>query len=122
VVKNMEGENLGTVKDFVKDSEGRTSFAVVSHGGFMGIGDKLGAIPYGALKYDSENQYFTCNVSKDQLANAPAFENEDQLRDRSFADEVYRYFGQRPYWTEEPKGTEMPKGTEEPKGMEKRSY
>jgi sporulation protein YlmC with PRC-barrel domain len=111
-VKNMLGENLGTVRDFISDSEGRISFAIVSHGGFMGMGEKRVAIPYSALTYNEEKQYFTCAASEDQLANAPEFENEEQLRDRSFAEEVYRHFGQRPYWSEEPKGTEEPKGME----------
>jgi sporulation protein YlmC with PRC-barrel domain len=100
-VKNMEGEDLGTVKDFVWDSKGRISFAVVSHGGFLGFGGKEVAIPYSALTYDNDKQYFTCAISKDRFAAAPEFESEAKLHDRSFAEEVYRYFGQHPYWTEE---------------------
>jgi len=102
-VKNMEGEDLGTVKDFVWDSEGRISFAIVSHGGVLGFFEKKVAIPYSALTYDNENRYFTCAISKDRLAGAPEFENEEKLHDRSFAEEVYTYFGQHPYWTEESK-------------------
>jgi hypothetical protein len=100
-VKNTEGAHLGTVKDFVSDSEGRVSFAVVSQGGFLGFGEKKVAIPYSALSYDKEKQYFTCAISKDRFANAPEFKDEAMLQDRSFAEEVYRYFGQQPYWTEE---------------------
>jgi sporulation protein YlmC with PRC-barrel domain len=53
-VKNTQGEDLGTVKDFVKDSEGRISFAVISYGGFMGIGEEKVAIPYSALTYNED--------------------------------------------------------------------
>ena len=103
-VKNTEGEHLGTIKDFVLDSEGRISFAIVSHGGFLGFGEKKVAIPYSALTCDEGNQYYTCAVSKDRFANAPTIEDEAKLHDRSFAEEVYRYFGQQPYWTEESTG------------------
>jgi len=103
-VKNTQGEDLGIVEDFVRDSEGKLSFAVVSHGGFLGFGEKKVAIPYSALTYDKEKQYFTCDISEDRFANAPEFEDEAKLHDRSFAEEVYRYFGQHPYWTEESMG------------------
>jgi PRC-barrel domain len=125
-VKNMEGEDLGTVKEFVKDSDGRVSFAILSTGGFMGLGDKKVAIPYSALTFNTKEDHYTTSISKDQLANAPTFENEAELRDRSFADEVYRHFGQRPYWSEESKGapgferTNPPRGSDEFKGTEPR--
>ena len=100
-VKNTEGEHLGTVKDFVSDSQGRVSLAIVSHGGFLGFGEKKVAIPYSALTYDKEKEYFTCAINKDRFANAPEFKNEAMLHDKAFAEGVYRYFGQQPYWTEE---------------------
>jgi len=100
-VKNMEGETLGTVKDFVWDSEGNPSFAIVSHGGFLGFYEKKVAIPYSALTYDKDRDYYTCAISKDRFASAPKIEGEAKLHDRSFAEEVYRYFGQQHYWTEE---------------------
>jgi sporulation protein YlmC with PRC-barrel domain len=100
-VLNTEGDHLGIVKDFVKDSDGEVSFAVVSYGGFLGFGEKKVAVPYSALTYDKDKQHFTCAISKDRFANAPEFKDEEMLQDRSFAEEVYRYFGQQPYWTEE---------------------
>jgi len=103
-VKNVEGEELGTVRDFIWDSEGRVSFAIVSHGDFLGFGGKRVAVPYSALTYDEDKSYFTCAISEDRFANAPEFEDEAKLHDRSFAEEIYRYFGQHPYWTEESMG------------------
>jgi hypothetical protein len=67
------GEDLGTVKDFVKDPEGRISFAVIEHGGFAGIGEKKVAVSYSTLTYDKDTKYFTCDISKDQLASAPKY-------------------------------------------------
>jgi sporulation protein YlmC with PRC-barrel domain len=104
-VKNMEGEHLGTVRDFVKDSEGRISFVIVAYGGFIGLGEKRVAIPYSALTYNAETQHYSCAVSRDRFAAAPEFESAEKLRDLSSAEEIYRYFGQRPYWSEESMGT-----------------
>ena len=100
-VMNTQDEKLGTISDFVWDSDGKLSFAVVSHGGFLGVFDTKVAVPYSALTYDKEKQHFTCDISKDRFASAPEFEEEAKLHERSFAEEVYRYFGQHPYWTEE---------------------
>ena len=100
-VMNTQDEKLGTISHFVWDSDGKLSFAVVSHGGFLGVFDTKVAVPYSALTYDKEKQHFTCDISKDRFANAPEFKDEATLHDRSFAEEVYRYFGQHPYWTEE---------------------
>lgn len=100
-VTNMEGEHLGLVRDFLHDDEGRISFAIVSTGGFLGFRDKKVVVPYSALTYDAERQYFICDVSAARFAEAPGFERREKLMDQASAEEVYRYFGQRPYWTEE---------------------
>jgi len=84
-----------------QDSEGIASFAIVSHGGFLGFYEKKVAVLYSALTYDKERQHFTCAISKDRFESAPNIEDKAKLHDRSFAEEVYRYFGQHPYWTDE---------------------
>jgi hypothetical protein len=100
-VKNSEGAYLGKVRDFVWDSDGNVSFAIVSRGGFLGFFEEKVAVPYSALTYDEEKQYFTCAISEDRFANAPELEDEANLHDFVFAGSVYRYFGLQPYWTEE---------------------
>jgi sporulation protein YlmC with PRC-barrel domain len=116
-VMNTQGDKLGTVKDFVTDSDGKISFALVSHGGFLGFGEREVAVPYSALSYNKEKEYFTCDISADRFANAPEFKDEATLHDRSVAEEIYRYFGQQPYWSEH--SGEKPMGME--KSMEKGS-
>ena len=100
-VRNIKGDHLGTIQDFVWDSEGRLSFAIISNGGLFGNLKRKVATPYSALIYDNDKHYFTCAVDWDWFMSAPPFENEAELRNRLFADEIYRYFGQAPYWTEE---------------------
>jgi hypothetical protein len=102
-VRTIKGDHLGTIQNFVRDSEGKLSFAIVSNGGLFGNLERKVATPYRALTYDSEKRYFTCAVSWDWFMSAPAFENEAELRNWSVAEEIYRYYGQRPYWTEESK-------------------
>lgn len=100
-VKNTQGEDLGKVKDFVHDQNGEISLAIISHGGFLGVGKKDVAVPYSALSFDESKDHFVLNATKDQLAGAPEVRGNENLSDRAFAEEVYRYFGERPYWTDE---------------------
>ena len=56
-VVNGANEDIGTIEDFMIDLEsGRVNYAVLSFGGFLGMGDKLFAVPYEALRIDPENE------------------------------------------------------------------
>ena len=55
---------------------GRISYAGLSHGGVLGIGEKLFAVPWESLSLDTDNKRFTLDVSKDRLANAPGFDKD----------------------------------------------
>ncbi len=100
-VKNSRGDNLGTVKDFVVDDQGRINFAILSHGGFLGIGATRMVVPYEALSFDGKGN-FALNMTKDQLAAAPRFDNShfSYFSDRSWTDQVYRYYGVQPRWSD----------------------
>lgn len=75
-VRNNQNENLGDIKDLVVDTgNGRVRYAVVSFGGWLGIGDKLFAVPMSALQQASDKEKFTMNVTKDQMKNAPGFDD-----------------------------------------------
>lgn len=100
-IKNEQGEKLGSVKDFIADPDGRISLAVVSHGGFLGAGGKDVAVPFFSLRYNEDQKYFTMNATKDQLAGAPEFKGDEKMNERNYAEQVYKYFGVRPYWTSE---------------------
>lgn len=99
-VKNSQGEDLGEIKDFVRDNNGEISLVIVSHGGFIGMGEKDVAVPYTAFSFNESEDHAVLDVTKDQLANAPEIGADENLTDRAFAEEVYRHFGERPYWTE----------------------
>jgi sporulation protein YlmC with PRC-barrel domain len=98
-IVNPKGEHLGKISDVVIDSKGQVAFAVVSHGGFLGIGEKEVAVPFGSLSCDREAKLLVLDATTDKLNMAPKLTKGD-LYDEKRAEEVYRYFGKAPYWTE----------------------
>lgn len=76
-VRNGAGEDLGNIEDLMVDVNGAdVSYAVLSFGGFLGIGDKLFAVPLQAMTLDTENKCFVLNESKERLENAPGFDKD----------------------------------------------
>jgi len=109
-VLNAEIEHLGEIWDMMIDIDtGRVAYAVLSFGGgFMGMGNKLFAVPWQKLhllKPDSRHEghldrKFILNVPKDQLENAPGFDRDNwpDLEDLDWLQNVYAYYGCDPYW------------------------
>lgn len=100
-VTNAKGEKLGKIEEFMIDLEkGRIAYAVLSFGGFLGLGDKLFAIPWEALRLDTDKHEFILGVDKAALKNAPGFDKSDwpDFADRSWGAGVYGYYGYKPYW------------------------
>jgi hypothetical protein len=66
--------SIGQIEDVMVDLDHATTAAVIlSVGGFLGMGDKLVAVPVSQIKVGSEAK-FTTDLTKDQLVNAPAFD------------------------------------------------
>ena len=100
-VVNLQGENLGNIEDLMIDLErGRIAYAVLSFGGFLGMGDKLFAIPWEALTVDMAEKRLVLNVDKELLKRAPGFDknNWPDMTDRTWGNELYSYYGYKPYW------------------------
>jgi sporulation protein YlmC with PRC-barrel domain len=76
-VRNANGDNLGRIEDLVIDVvTGRVNYAVLSFGGFLGVGGRLFAVPWEALERDAESQAFILDVEKAALADDPGMEPE----------------------------------------------
>ena len=76
-VKNPNDENLGDIKDLVIDPEsGQVVYGVVSFGGVLGMGDKLFAIPWDALRWNPDKKYYVLDLDKDTLKKAPGFDKK----------------------------------------------
>lgn len=92
---NRYGEKLGHIRDFVLDMDnGRIRYAVMSCGGFLGMGDRLFAIPWSALDLDTEHKRFLLDVGIDRLKAAPGFDKDNwpNMADEQWADKVRYHF------------------------------
>lgn len=100
-VVNSSDEKLGTIEDLMIDLDrGRIAYAVLSFGGFLGMGDKLFAIPWSALTVDTAEKRFILNVKKEVLEKAPGFDKSDwpNMADQSWNAKIYNYYGSKPFW------------------------
>jgi hypothetical protein len=96
-VYNSKGEKLGDIKEIMLDVEnGRVAYAVLSFGGFLGIADKLFAVPWNALtlKLETLDTRFLLDVEKERLESAPGFDKDNwpDMADESWSDQVHAYY------------------------------
>jgi sporulation protein YlmC with PRC-barrel domain len=100
-VVNYKGEDLGKIEEIMIDLDrGRVAYAVLSFGGFMGMGDKLFAIPWQAITVDTIKKQLVLNADKELLQKAPGFDknNWPDMADLSLGSTLYGYYGYKPYW------------------------
>jgi hypothetical protein len=100
-VVNFQKEDLGKIEHLMIDLEtGRIAYAVLSFGGFLGMGDKLFAIPWSALALDTVEKRFILNVDKELLKRAPGFDKDHwpNMADHGWGTKVYTFYGAKPYW------------------------
>ncbi len=99
-LEDVEGGFLGRITNFVVDSNGHIEFAIVQVG-FPEVGrdGKLVTVPFSALSRP-EGKYYVLNTTRERLVSAPRFTAKKDLSNRAFAENVFRYFGLEPSWTE----------------------
>lgn len=100
-VTNAQGDTLGKIEDIVIDpSQGRIAYAVLSFGGFLGMGDKLFAIPWESLSLKADEQTLLLAVDKEKLQKAPGFDKTQwpNMASREWGTSVHQYYNQKPYW------------------------
>ena len=98
-VINETGDDLGKIEDFMIDLDNnRVAYAVLSFGGFLGMGDKLFAIPWQALQLRVHKHAFVLNIPKDVLKNAEGFDKDNWPVTREELSRTYTYYGYQPYW------------------------
>jgi sporulation protein YlmC with PRC-barrel domain len=94
-VCNMQNEKLGEIQDIMLDmTEGKIRYAVLSAGGFLGIGERLFAVPWKALTLDKENKRFLLDVDAERLKNAPGFDKDQwpNMADASWNSSIESYY------------------------------
>jgi sporulation protein YlmC with PRC-barrel domain len=114
-VRNGQGEKLGTIRDVAVDlASGRILYAVLASGGFLGVGEKLFAIPTGALKHTGEERTLLLHASKDLLKSTPGFEPN---RWPEAANETFAASLQKETPTLEQRVIQEPAGLEKPRSI-----
>lgn len=98
-VVNAQEEDLGDIKEIMLDMQtGQVAYAVLAFGGFLGLGEKLFAVPWQALHLDTVNKRMVLNVDKERLRNAPGFDKDawPDMSDMSWANAVHSFYGTDP--------------------------
>ena len=100
-VVNHQGDDLGEIQEIMIDLDrGRIAYAVLSFGGFLGMGDKLFAIPWQAFSVDTVQKRLVLDTKKELLEKATGFDKSDwpNMADPTWGSKVYGYYGYKPYW------------------------
>lgn len=101
-VFNSYGDQIGTVIDMSIDrSTGQVIYALMSFGGFLGIGEKFHPLPWDVLKYDTERDGYVIPLTKEELESAPNYSSEQLTayggEDVSYRDSVGQYYSRFPH-------------------------
>lgn len=95
-VHNLNDESIGEIKDLMIDlNNAEIAYAVISFGGFMGIGNKLFAMPLKAFQFSDSDDKIRLDINKEKLENAPSFDKDNwpMTADDDFVDSVYSHYG-----------------------------
>ena len=99
-VYGSDQQKIGSIERVMIDKiSGKVAYAVLSFGGFLGMGEDYYPIPWPTLKYDTNLGGYLVNLTKDQLANAPKYsESQGWNWSRENDRRVYDYYRANPYW------------------------
>jgi sporulation protein YlmC with PRC-barrel domain len=95
-VYNGAGEKLGHVYDvMINKSSGKTEYAIMSFGGFLGIGDSYHPLPWQSLTYDERQGGYVVNIDRSRLEGAPSYSATDQgnWSDPAYGRRIDDYYG-----------------------------
>ncbi len=97
-VYDLKGSAIGEIAHLMIDKvSGRVTYAVMSFGGFLGLGHSHYPVPWGALKYDTKLDGYVTSISEQQLKDAPTF-SDDSWTDRNWETQTYQHYKVQPYW------------------------
>lgn len=101
-VKNEHGVSVGKIDDLVLDVErSRIAYGVLSFGGFLGMGEKLFALPWPTLSHRGGVKEPVLHVDPERLKNAPGFDrNHWPSMSQPWGTDIHSYYGTQAYWTQ----------------------
>ncbi len=98
-VFGVDGERIGSIKRIILEKRGgRVAYAVLSFGGFLGIGDDYYPLPWEKLTYDESVDGYRIDLTREQIERAPRFSDDDRDWYRDNGRSVYDFYGVPPYW------------------------
>lgn len=100
-VYNRAGESLGSIDEIMIDKlSGKVAYAVMSFGGFLGMGERHHPLPWGVLKYDTDLGGYVVDLDKETLRNAPSYAKDESFdfEQRAAAQKLHDYYRIPPYW------------------------
>jgi sporulation protein YlmC with PRC-barrel domain len=112
-IKTEKDETFGTVENLIVDVDhGRVAYAVVSHGGLLGIGDKDVLLPFVTIQCKRDSTQLRTTATLEQFKQSEGFDDDNpelvrKLSDPAFAERFYRQFDVRPYWEEKSLPSQM---------------
>jgi hypothetical protein len=100
-VYNRQNEHLGSVHNFMVDkSTGQVAYAVMSFGGFLGMGESYHPLPWRVLTYDTHLGGFVVDLDSSRLKTAPSYTMSTlpNWADRAYGNRIDGFYGISPYW------------------------
>ncbi|QBR70994.1 photosystem reaction center subunit H [Beijerinckiaceae bacterium] len=108
-VFDPSGNEIGNVDHLMIDKlSGQVRYAIMSFGGFLGLGHSHYPLPWSSLTYDKQRDGYMTNVTEQQLKDAPEF-SDDSWTNRAWESQVHRHYNAQPYWDES--GTRLSEGS-----------
>lgn len=100
-VRNQKVQELGHVEDIMLDIDrGSIAYVVLGFGGVLGLGEKLFAVPWCALRINRADRCFMLDVEKEQLKKAPGFDKDHwpDLSDEQWVRSIHSFYNVPCYW------------------------
>jgi hypothetical protein len=101
VVRRPNGDKIGHIERLMIDKlTGKVAYAILSFGGFLGIGSRFLPLPWSRLSYNPMLESYQLDLHDDELRSAPSFRADADFDwgDRDREEELHRYYGVPPYW------------------------
>jgi sporulation protein YlmC with PRC-barrel domain len=98
-VFNKDGETIGHIDDLsIERVSGKVAYAIMSFGGFLGIGERFHPIPWSLLDYDVDRGGYVVPLDKAELKNAPHYDREELIAlggpsHQHYGERIYGYYG-----------------------------
>lgn len=100
-VYRSNGEKIGSIERVMIDKlTGKVAYAVMSFGGFLGIGEDYYPLPWSLLTYNPKLDGYEVNISEHQLKGAPKYSRHESWdwSSRSRGQTIHDYYNVPPYW------------------------